>query len=357
MARAIAALCVILHHILQYFPRLGMPFPNAPVLRELSYMLPYVHMPVFSLLAGTVLGVSGRKTRTLGDYARFERKKFLRLMLPYFCIAVLQLVVKTVMGVRGLSEAPASVLGVFVAPHGGAMPHGWFLYMLMAIFIFWPLLRPVAESRALPLLLAILVGVAVWPISWPEYHRILNGKPFSTPYCELHRLSWYLPMFVIGYTYGRHRYSQVRPRTWAVVLAGVVLAAGLLSRLPMILPASEDISHRAVKWVASLGGAFFVILLCSWWSSKPGRFQSLLAKIGYFSYDIYLFHVIVGHAVVLALRKLGVGGTVTYVLVPVVVVATVLISWGIGKALRRVPLLAFVMLGTPLARRSVPAAR
>lgn len=356
MARAIAVSCVVLHHILQYFPRLGMPFPNAPVLRELNYLLPYVHMPVFSLLAGTVLGASGRKTRTLGDYARFERKKFLRLMLPYFCVAALQLAVKAVTGARGLSEVPASVLGVFVAPHGGGMPHGWFLYMLMAIFIFWPLLRPVAESRVLPLLLAILVGVAVWPISWPEYHRILNGKPFSTPYCELHRLSWYLPMFVIGYTYGRHRHSQGHHGVCAIFLAGAVLAAGLLSRLPMILPASEEIVHRAVKWVASLSGGFFVIWVCGWWSARPGRFQSLLAKIGYHSYDIYLYHVIVGHAVVLALRKLGVGGTVTYVLVPVVVAATVLISWGIGKGLRRVPLLAFVMLGTPLARRSVPAA-
>lgn len=354
MARAIAALCVILHHVLQYFPRLGMPFPNAAALRELSLALPYVHMPVFSLLAGAVVAARGRKVRTLGDYAQFERKKFLRLMLPYFSLSILQGTIKLFATARGLDEIKNEVLAVFVVPHGGAMPHGWFLYMLMLIFLFWPLIRPVAESRAVPLLLAVLIGVAVWPIAWPLYHRTLVGQPDSTPYFELHRLSWYLPMFIIGYMYGRHRYSQGRPRGLAVVLAGVLFALGLLSRLQAILPESEDVAFRATKWLASLSGGFFVILFCGWWGSRPGRTQSILAKTGYYSYDIYLFHVIVGHAMVLALRKLGAGGTVTYVLVPTVVVASALISWGIGKALRRVPPLAFLVLGVP--RRPMPRA-
>ena len=354
MARAMAALCVILHHVLQYFPRLGMPFPNAGAMRELSLTLPYIHMPVFSLLAGAVLGTSGREVRTLGDYARFERKKFLRLMLPYFSLSILQGTIKLFATARGLDEIKNEVLAVFIVPHGGAMPHGWFLYMLMLIFLFWPLLRPVAESKVMPLLLTVLIGIAVWPIAWPLYHRTLAGQPASTPYFELHRLSWYLPMFVIGYMYGRHRYSQGRPCGSVVVLAGVILALGLLSRLPMILPESETVAFRATKWVASLSGGFFVVLLCHWWIDRPGGGRSILGRIGYYSYDIYLFHVIVGHALVLALRKLGAGGTVTYVLVPAVVVASALISWGTGKLVRRIPPLAFLILGLP--RRATPRA-
>jgi len=351
MARAIAALCVILYHVLQYFPRLGMPFPDAAAMKELVLVLPYIHMPAFCLLAGTMLGVGGKNVRTLGDYGRFERKKFLRLILPYLSLSILQGAIKLFATARGLDEIRNEVLAVFIVPHGGAMPHGWFLYMLMLIFLFWPLLRPVVDSKAMPLLLTVLVGIAVWPIAWPLYYRTVGGQPDSTPYFELHRLSWYLPMFVIGYLYGRHAWSQRRPRVLAVVLAGGIFALGLLSRHPAFLPESETVAFRAVKWVASLSGGFFVILLCGWWSERPGREPSILIKAGYYSYDIYLFHVIVGHALVMALRKAGMSGAVTYVLVPGVVVTSALISWGIGQALRRVRPLAFLLLGLPWGPR------
>ena len=240
IARAIAALLVILEHILEFFPRYGMHVFYTNFHHDASYVLKYIHISIFITIAGILVGLSRRQVSGIGQYARFEQKKFFRLMLPYFSIATLQLLLKLFVPGRGISEVPSAVLGTIVAPHGGGMPHGWFLVSLMTIFLLWPLIRPLTEGKLLWPLLGSLIVVAVLPISWPEYAGVVHGRIDTSPYFELQRTTWYLPIFVIGYWYGRNMYRQKQPGRRAVLLTGATFLIAI-------------VAHRFTPWPNGFG--------------------------------------------------------------------------------------------------------
>ncbi|MFH1293231.1 MAG: hypothetical protein ABIJ44_03785, partial [Pseudomonadota bacterium] len=109
---------------------------------------------------------------------------------------------------------------------------------------------------------------------------------------------------------------------------------------------------EAVKWVGYLSTGFVVLWLCGIWCRKPRRPQTYLAGIGRFSYDIYLLHVIVGHVIVLSVSRFHPGGVLTYVLLGAIVITTLLTTMVIGQLIRRSPVLAFIVLGEPIRKRT-----
>ena len=349
IARTIAALLVILEHILDFFPRYGMHVFYTNFNHDASYVLKFIHISIFITIAGILAGLSRRQVNGIGQYARFEQKKFLRLMLPYFSIATLQLLIKMFVPGRGLSEAPSAVLGTLVAPHGGAMPHGWFLVSLMTIFLLWPLMKPLAEGKSFGILLCSLIVVAIIPIPWPEYQGVIQGKICRWPYFDLKRTTWYLPIFVIGFWYGRHVYTQKMPRLWTVFLAGMAFLIAILTY--SLTPWPNGVGwltvSEAIKWAGYLSAGFVVLWLCGIWCRKPGRPQTYLARIGRFSYDVYLLQVIVGHVIVLSVSRFHPGNVLTYILLGAIVITTFLTTMGVGQLIRRSPALAFIVLGEP----------
>ncbi|HOW70145.1 MAG TPA: hypothetical protein PKY77_06035 [Phycisphaerae bacterium] len=74
----------------------------------------------------------------------------------------------------------------------------------------------------------------------------------------------------------------------------------------------------------------------------------MLARIGFYSYDIYLLHVIVGgHPLSLLVGRLRPSAPSVYCWFVAVALATMLIPMVIGRIIRRFPRLAFVALGLP----------
>ncbi|MCK4624670.1 MAG: acyltransferase, partial [Phycisphaerae bacterium] len=223
----------------------------------------------------------------------------------------------------------------------------------MTIFLLWPMLRPLADSKALLPLLGVLIALAIFPINWPLY----KGPANTAPYFELHRTTWYFPIFVIGYWYGRNKFGRENPRAIAPILTGFIFLAAIAAHrfVPWPGGVAWTTLSRSVRWIGYLAAGFCVVWFCSLWGRKQGRIQSWLANVGFYSYDIYLFHVIVGHAVVLVLIKSGIAAAAGWLIVPVAIALTIFISWVIGYFIRRLPKLAFVMLGVPLKRRPRPA--
>lgn len=345
IARIIAAFLVILEHMLQFFPRFGMNFFHEDFSRECIYVLKSIHISVFITIAGILIGLSRRQIDGIDSYLQFEHKKFLRLMLPYFSISVLQLLVKVFVPGRGCTEVPSAILGTFVSPHSGGMPHGWYLMTLMTIFLLWPLLKPLADGRAWWTLLAGLITLAVLPIPWPEF----QGAIVSWPYFELNRTTWYLPIFAVAYWYGRYMFEHKEPGLRVVVTGAAVFFIALLGYRFTSWPGGFSWCSlaRMVKWLACLSSGFCVVWMCRFCCRKPGKIKRWLSTAGLYSYDVYLLHVIVGHALVLALSRLHPGGVMIYTLVGVMGILTLIVSMGIGQIIRRSDFLAFVILGEP----------
>ncbi|MBN2562304.1 MAG: acyltransferase [Phycisphaerae bacterium] len=368
IARAIAMIGVVWLHINTYF--------------WINYELEYFHgeaaadfravavgrftVTVFMFVAGMTLSFSSQPYRTLRQYGRFAGKKFARLILPFLAASLVTLAVKLVAPGRGWAEVRENWLGTLIAPEAGAAPHLWFLYCLMGIFLVWPLLVRLTEGRRMPIVLVGLFVLAVAPIPYPMF----KGRGLLT----LNELTWWLPVFTLGYWYGGHPVGQ---RQYGVKAILILLAVTVLTALAGYLtPWSQAVwrnAHRintqslaeliasmpngnlwvavenALRLLCQIFGAVLLVWICGILAKYKNRFRAVLETVGFYSYDIYLLHVaLVGHPVVFAISKLHPGPVMTYVLYGVALVVTVVVPMGIGLVIRRIPPLAFVMLGVPL---------
>jgi len=350
VARAIAALAVVLHHVCQYSARYDMPFLSPTFISYCVEAVRFIHLPTFMLVAGFVQAMKGRPVRTVADYVRFERKKVCRLMLPFVAISLLHLLVKFVAPGEYLSGFSSVISRTLMTPHGGLAGHLWFLYCLMSIFLIWPLLAPVAQGRGVSLLFVGLFLLAVLPVPWPARQF---GLEVSRPLFGLNELAWYLPIFTLGFWYGGRPIGQRRPMPVAILVAGAFsVGAFFVCRLASW---PDDLQWRLLCNCIRMAGYVSTALFVYWLSGRITsglKVGDALAGVGRRSYDIYLLHVaLVGHPLVFVASRLRLGQFMAYVLFAVILCLTYILPIGIGQLVRRVPQLAFVMLGVPYASR------
>ncbi len=348
IARAFAQFAVVIHHICQYSSRYGLGTFNSQFGNSLVAIVSFIHIPTFMLIAGIVLAMAGTEFRDIDDYLHFEGKKFCRLMLPFLAISLMHLAIKSVAPGEGMSTGTTALKNMVVAPAGGAAGHLWFLYCLMSIFLVWPLLSRLASGRRLPILFTGLLILAILPIVWPEDQ---GGRPLL----GLRDLVWYLPIFTLGYWYGRQSLGARKYGWIAIVIAGCLLVVSLLAYLLISWPEKFlwQTLQRAVRMIGFISAGFCLLWLSGIIATWSNVLRSCLATAGLYSYDIYLLHVaLVGHPLCFVFSKLHLGQVMTYVLFIVLIFVTMIVPIGIGWLIRRVPLLAFVMLGVPMRRHS-----
>ena len=352
VARGLAIFLIVVHHVSQYFGRYVPESFHAGFGNNLAEALGYVNVPTFILMAGIVLAIGNKPLGTVGDYLRFERRKLCRLMLPFLAVSLLSLLVKTVYAGRASSTGWSALVNTVIAPRGGAAGHLWFLYCLMGIFLVWPLLIRLGPGRRFPLLWAVLVLVAVLPI--PGL-RDDEGRP----YFELSDVLWHLPLFAAGYWYGKLPLEKQRPRLAGILAGSGLLAGSLVVRFWVSWPAGYawEALGNAIKWLGYAGGCFALLWICGLITMRARRLRDVLEKMGLYSYDIYLLHVLfVGHPLALLTSKLAAGPVLAYCMYAAAILAAVIVPMGMARVIRSIPKLAFVVLGVPLAHPARPAA-
>lgn len=346
VGRGLAICLILIHHMAQYFMRYaGESFSKAtwdPVVRVVSFM----NVPAFMLMAGIVLGLSGRQIRTAGEYAGFARAKLCRLALPFLTVSLISLAIKSAVPGRSVSRGLPALVNTFIAPRGGGAGHLWFLYCLLSIFLLWPVLkRLVPGGRTLVLWGALLV-VAVLPIPWPM-------RATAQPLLGLKDLAWYLPLFTIGYWYGSGRIGRRQFGPLCVLAAATVCAAGLLAEFFALWPAGFAWSTlaNAVRWVGYLAGCLAVLWAAGLIDRNTDRLAGVAATVGLYSYDIYLLHVaFVGHPLAYLALRMNAGPAAAHAMFAIALLTGILVPIAMAKAIRRSPRLSFVLLGVRTRR-------
>jgi len=293
-----------------------------------------------------VLAISRPRFNSLADYASFERKKFLRLMLPFISVSLIYLAIKTPVFGLSMSDVRYELMAMAIAPLGGPAPHLWFLYTLMAICLFWPLLDRLARGENVFLLIAALVALAVLAIRWPLTDRGNALFCFSN-------ITWNVPMFALGYWYGVRFDGRIQ-LGWRGFLIAMALAVSLLSAYAY-LPWPDRFDFLTVRNACRMVGACAWVLAVLWFCGKivewGGGVCTLLSRLGLLSYDVYLLHVaFAAHPIVMLVSKLHPGTVLTYVLFFASIPMAIAIPYVMGLLIRRVRPLAFVVLGVPLRR-------
>lgn len=292
--RGIACVLLVVYHVIGASSASGLHLPSDSGYHAFNEMLGYVRMPLFTFLSGIVYAL---RPVSSGAGRQFVEGKLKRLLLPFIFVSLIFAVVqKLVPGTNGSLEW-AQIPRVLVWPYG----HMWFIPALLLVFA---LIGTLDYLRALdkPLhLLALFVLACVLFEEGSGEIGILAAR----------QALFLLPFFVAGVMLKRFGWQWVM----ACVLAGAI----------------------ALSWKISLGVGFGVALV----AMMPKI--PLIARVGVYSYSIYLYHVFGSAFSRIAWDKLG--GLETPLLLLSGTLAGLIVPITIHIALERLPYASWALLG------------
>ncbi len=256
--RGLACILVVAYHVIGGKPGEGLDV-SAGLYREINDILAYIRMPLFTFLSGMVYAYKPFS----GNPAHYIRGKFVRLIVP-------MLVVGTLFAWSQAIYAPSGeALYDWQTLHLIPVAHFWFIEALFIIFL---LMVPLESLRvfnakfrfALVLVLAVLANLSCLRLD----------------YFAVSGVFYLLPFFLIGA--GLQRFCLTEKLNKEHALLGFLLAFALLSIAPVDV---ASLNYRRSLIALIIGMATCLALISLHWQWR------FLARIGVFSYTIYLYHI------------------------------------------------------------------
>ena len=307
--RGIAAITVVIHHLL-----LALPAFNDPVERSQSTALwPLIFTPLhiawaggeavifFFVLSGFVLSLPFYQRSV--PYAGFLIKRVCRIYIPYAIAVAAALACASTLSRHGIPELSSEFNRIWVTPITLSLVVQHF--SLIASFpsraidpVVWSLVYEMRISIGFPILMffvmryswrtnlvgcLVLVGIAHVGATF------VTGDYFTT--------LEYVPMFVAGALLARHRESLVARYRALSGKAKLSLVAGALLAYTYawwLFPGVRAIHLSQLNdWITTVGAAIFLIVAIASDSVGAALRKPLVLLFGKASYSIYLLHSIV----------------------------------------------------------------
>jgi len=272
--RGAAALMVLLHHALAVPD--PVPIPALAPLRAVAHW-GYLGVPVFFVLSGRCVGRTWLRGR---DAATFGRRRLRRIYPPYLaslvvCAAIIGLR-KFSFGINDVAPVPTSLGGIAATLTLATDP---VTTVPVMNWVYWSL----SYELVFYLLLAGLLFVR------PERARLLGWLGLHAGLCGLDALQ-------VGHNHSPLFFVQ----SWGLFAVGVGLCLHFAGRAEAKPSLAISALHALILGfqgrldaAALLGGLTVTALLApvGWWRPGAGNW---LARVGEFSYSLYLVHLPIG---------------------------------------------------------------
>ncbi len=339
--RFLAAALVIVFHVLLFLPA-----PDGTGFRIPLFEQGHVGVQLFMVISGFILGIITRNRKI--STKRFYLNRFLRIYpllvvvvaLSYFCgnLETDQNVFKFIIALTPISNLSRLNYGTF----GG---QAWSIAVELQFYLLLPALLIFKNRYGLRYFL-YLVGFLI---------ALRTGVYFST--YTVHSLSYFsifgaLDLFIAGLVAGEY-FDKVELRHPKLIFAASFLALNVLTYVPFIendfshvrIPAGRLLNGQSKHWLwiiwPDILSVLFVVLVVSYVHIRmSGRVSQFFARLGNYSYSMYLWHILV---MMLAFRFVGVTftGAPAYALATFVVVPVTIALSAISYHLIEEPFLGF----------------
>jgi glucan biosynthesis protein C len=264
--RGIAVILMVAGHVIGASADVGMRVDDASIWRSCYDSLLFLRMPLFTVLSGAVYAM---RPVASGKGRRFLKGKVRRLLVPAIVVGGTFYITQAL--IPGVNSPPELSEIWHVAVYSYA--HFWFLHALMLIFLLIVALElagAMASFRGWLACAAIAFTAAA-----------ANWSP--SPIFALDSAIYMLPFFLWGLGIYRFREAFDR-RDVTLAMLGITIATVAVRQLTLAGVMQLPIGRQdAITLVAGLAACALLLHV---------RFRiSWLAKIGAFSYGIYLLHV------------------------------------------------------------------
>lgn len=330
--RGVACILLVALHVIGEAPDHGLRIGEDHPLALFAQLFFHLRMPLFAMLSGFVY--AARPVRP-GQAGMFARGKARRLVAPFIFAATAFAVLMTVLGGAWAVE-PSRFWEVYLQPYA----QFWFLQAMVLIFCAIALLDLALPRRpqcAAVIFLALSAAV------------FLSALGRGVEWMSLDRAIYLAPFFGFGLMAAR-----LEPRAAlrvGLVCAGLAAVLFALHVLTVFAEPNRDIARRTAM-ALGLGVSLSGALLAFRFTLSP------LARIGAYSFSIYLYHLFAVMGLQLAYQLMGrpnpygglALGLAVGIIAPIMLHQIVLRVGGVAP---------LVMLGlrpsAPTARRRAPA--
>ncbi|MGZ3811684.1 MAG: acyltransferase [Mucilaginibacter sp.] len=250
-------------------------------------------VPLFVMISGFFLF-------PVNDTRVFFKKRFSRVAVPFILWCILYAFYQYFMGTNDLHTAFVNILKIAVN-YGVEIGHLWFVYMLLGLYLFAPILSPwiqTASRKGMEFYL-ILWGIA---FSLPYIHLLFPeiwGEAFWNHTPMLYYFSGFLGYVVLANYIKRF---HLQPRAWnypvglALIIGGYAITVfGFLHRLPT----EKFVNTLELTWsfetinVAMVTAGIFLMAKNIRISNITSPVGKMVLDISAKSYGIYLSHIMV----------------------------------------------------------------
>ncbi len=251
-------------------------------------------VPLFVMISGYFL------FPVKDEFQTFFRKKFTRVLIPFLIWCTIYAIYPFLLGKVDIKEVIINILHIPVN-YGTQIGHLWYVYMLMGIYLFAPIISPwlqTAPKRHIEYYLAL------WAVtlSIPFIHQIFPdiwGECYWNQTPMLLYFSGFLGYAVLG-LYIKRFYSQRKNRDFLfgfiLILIGYAITAyGFGSRFET----AQTVQELELTWgfetinVAMMTLGFFFLVKNLTFKNRNSWYAKLTEDVSLKSYGIYLLHILI----------------------------------------------------------------
>jgi surface polysaccharide O-acyltransferase-like enzyme len=297
-------------------------------------------VPLFVMISGFYLF-------PVKDTTIFFKKRLSRVIIPFIIWCILYAFYQYFMGQVSIGTAFMNILKIGVN-FGTEIGHLWYVYMLIGIYLFAPVISPwitTASKRNIEIYL-VLWAIA---LSVPYIHLIFPevlGEAFWNKTPLLYYFSGFLGYAVLAY-YIKRFYAQYSPvqYTTAVLLILVGYAITCYGFIHQ-LPTAPNVRVLELTWgfetinVAMMSTGIFLIIKNMTTHYAGSAFNKLISDIAAKSYGIYLAHIMVLNELYALLNNRFASAAIK---VPLIAVLTFIATYIIVKLLSYIPKSKFLI--------------
>jgi surface polysaccharide O-acyltransferase-like enzyme len=303
--------------------------------------------PVFITSVPLFVMISGLFLFPVDDVPTFLKKRFSRILIPFVLWCVFYAGYSFLRGYASLSTTLLHIANIPVN-YGAQVGHLWFVYMLLGIYLFAPIISPWIQSASRK---SMEFYLALWAVTLtlPYIHLIIPevwGETFWNRTPMLYYFSGFLGYVVMANYIKRF---HMEPRRWNYMAGGLLFAVGYALTVYIFmcrLNTEKFIDTLVLSWgfetinVAMMVAGAFLMFKNIKIKNTDSPFIKLLLDIAAKSYGIYLAHILILNTVhsFLDHRLSGLGTKI-----PVIGVCTFLLTFIVVKLLSFLPKSRFIV--------------
>lgn len=314
--RVIACFMVIMVHSCEFFfidgANIGIRTPGDGFWVSVIDSAFRCSVPLFVIISAYLL------VPISGAVSEFFKKRFVRVLVPFIVWSVLYATLPALWGAMDSADVVASLMRL-AYNFNDASGHMWFIYMLIGLYLFMPVISPWLEKagkRAEQLFLCLWFASSFFP-----YMRVFVGNVYGECYWNEFNLLWYFSGF-LGYVVLAHyvrnylklsRKAQIYIGLFLYAVGYMVTATIWYGRVPTALTLQElELSWRfcTPNVIFESVGAFMVIQSL-FADVKKGN--KLIGEISNLSYGVYLMHIFILGAVFSVVQPMAIGSPLTII--------------------------------------------